>query len=488
MAPTVRSQRYLLTVEYIGSSFLGWQKQRTGRTVQGVLEEAFEKFVSQPVIISGSSRTDTGVHALGNTAHVEFERTSKRHPGEVLPPHDPTVVKRAVNHFLGQSRPQDVALVDVQCVPSTFHSRFAARERVYCYRMTSSSEPLSIFEQERTWHVPAPLDLQAMKEACALLEGHHDFSSFRASGCQANSPLRTLDELTVAEIPCWSLFTPALLKTAVVKSPKDQQQVLREGSCATEGKEETATRRQSPAASEGGKGIVLVPPVDGAEESWRWNTTELDSPEAKTKEEGGENGGGMLQANGTKEGRESAAGDSAAERKEQRECGEEGNALRAAVGSKRPGPLGEEVDEKERGTKRPNGQGRSPERLDVHRGSGPAGRTDGAEGSLPSSARWTGGPRNYVVVARARSFLYHQVRLMVGLIKAVGCGERSVADVKRILEARTPTAAPPMAPACGLYLAKVAYPVDERGFVVDVGHDNRPSQAEGLQDDSGDDD
>ncbi|PNX66590.1 tRNA pseudouridine synthase A-like protein, partial [Trifolium pratense] len=121
-------QRYLMAIEYIGTRFFGSQKQLTDRTVVGVLEEAFCKFVGQPVSIICSSRTDAGVHALSNVCHVDIERISKRKPGQVLQPHEPAVVRRAVNHFL-QKQHGDLMVIDVRCVPSDFHARYKAQER-----------------------------------------------------------------------------------------------------------------------------------------------------------------------------------------------------------------------------------------------------------------------------------------------------------------------------------------------------------------------
>ncbi|KAL0365000.1 UNVERIFIED_CONTAM: tRNA pseudouridine synthase A [Sesamum angustifolium] len=203
-------QRYLVAIEYIGTRFSGAQKQSTCRTVVGVLEDAFKKFIGQPVSIFCSSRTDAGVHALSNVCHVDVERISKRRPGEVLPPHDPSVVKRAVNHFL-QKNEGDIMVIDVRCVPSDFHSRYKAQERTYFYRLLSGKESLSTFEKDRAWHVPEDLDLLAMQKACQVLVGRHDFSSFRAAACQAKSPIRTLEELTVTEVAS-SPYFPSILE------------------------------------------------------------------------------------------------------------------------------------------------------------------------------------------------------------------------------------------------------------------------------------
>ncbi|XVF45914.1 hypothetical protein PTKIN_Ptkin02bG0246500 [Pterospermum kingtungense] len=305
MSKNPRAQRYLVAIEYIGTRFSGSQQQPNCRTVVGVLEEAFHKFIGQPVSIFCSSRTDAGVHALSNVCHVDAERISKRKPGEVLPPHEPSVVRRAVNHFL-QKNEGDISVIDVRCVPNDFHARYKAQERTYFYRLLSGSEPLSAFEKERAWHVPEKLDLRAMQEACKVLVGNHDFSSFRAAGCQANSPIRTLDELNVSEVPPTPYF-PSI-----------------------------AAEEQSNSSSH--------------------SDNVVDS-----------NGKTNL----------------------------------------------------EFGVRRRH--------------------------------------RCYVVTARARSFLYHQVRLLVGVLKCVGTGELTTSDVERILNAKTVTAASPMAPACGLYLGRVKY-------------------------------
>ncbi|XP_030539225.1 tRNA pseudouridine synthase A isoform X1 [Rhodamnia argentea] len=290
-----RAQRYLVAIEYIGTRFSGSQKQPNCRTVVGVLEEAFHKFIGQPVSVFCSSRTDAGVHALSNVCHVDVERISKRKPGEVLAPHEPLVVRRAVNHFLQKSE-GDISVIDVQCVPADFHARYRACERTYFYRLFSGPEPLSTFEKERAWHVTDELKLVSMQEACKVLVGEHDFSSFRASGCQANSPIRTLDELNVSE---------------VVSSPYFPSMVERR--------------------------------VESTNE-----VTDL--------------GFGMRKKH-----------------------------------------------------------------------------------------------RCLVVTARARSFLYHQVRLLVGVLKSVGMGDLTSSDVERILNAKDVTSASPMAPACGLYLGHVKY-------------------------------
>ncbi|CAH9079558.1 unnamed protein product [Cuscuta europaea] len=337
MNPNPRLQRYLIAIEYIGTRFAGAQQQSNCRTVVGVLEEAFKKFIGQPVSIFCSSRTDAGVHALSNVCHVDVERISKRKPDKVqslhaildaiftmgypktvslcfsigLPPHEPEVVKRAVNHFL-QKNEGDVTIIDVCSVAADFHARYKAQERTYFYRILCGPEPLSTFEKDRAWHVPEELDLLAMQQACRILVGHHDFSSFRAAACQAKSPIRSLDELSVTEVASTPYF-PSILEMY----PSD---------AVMSGLPETLN--------------------------------------AKTLE--GRNEFGVRRRH-----------------------------------------------------------------------------------------------RCLLVTARARSFLYHQVRLLVGVLKAVGSGDLGVPDVERILNAKTVTAASPMAPSSGLYLGHVKYDVED---------------------------
>lgn len=195
--------------------------------------------------------------------------------------------------------------------------------RRYFYRLLSGLEPLSTFEKDRAWHVPEELDLLAMQEACKVLVGHHDFSSFRAASCQAKSPMRTLDELHVSEVASTPYF-PSML-------------------------ERNGFTQEDLACS---------------------NKSETDLPLSSVS-----------------------------------------------------------IDDKLRGF---NG---------------------GANLGFGIKKRH----RCLVVTARARAFLYHQVRLLVGVLKAVGTGDLTISDVERILNAKTVTAASPMAPACGLYLGHVKY-------------------------------
>ncbi|MBF0563355.1 MAG: tRNA pseudouridine(38-40) synthase TruA [Alphaproteobacteria bacterium] len=174
--------RYKLTIEYVGTSFVGWQRQDNGYSVQQALEEAVAGFCQSHVTLHAAGRTDAGVHALGQVAHVTLPRD-----------YPPDRVRDALNAHL---RPRPVAVIGVETVCETFHARFSAVERRYLYRIVNRRAPVAL-EQDRAWWVPSRLDVPAMSQAALVLIGRHDFSTFRASECQANSPIRTLDELFV---------------------------------------------------------------------------------------------------------------------------------------------------------------------------------------------------------------------------------------------------------------------------------------------------
>ncbi len=174
--------RYKVTIEYHGSGFVGWQRQKNGPSVQQAVEEAIYRFSGEAVNVFAAGRTDAGVHALGQVAHFDIERHSS-----------PRTVRDAINFYL---KPAKVVVVNAEAVPQDFHARFSARERSYLYRITNRRAPLAL-ERGRTWWVPTPLDEALMADAARHLLGHHDFTSFRASNCQATSPVRTLDALDV---------------------------------------------------------------------------------------------------------------------------------------------------------------------------------------------------------------------------------------------------------------------------------------------------
>lgn len=175
--------RFRFTVEYDGRPFVGWQRQDNGSSVQQALEDAVFGFCGERAVVQGAGRTDAGVHALGQVAHVDIDK-----------PAVADTVRDAVNFHL---RPWPVAVLRVQAVDRQFHARFDATARRYRYRIVNRRAPLAL-DAGRAWPVNVPLDAGKMHEAAQRLVGQHDFSSFRAAMCQAKSPVKTLSSLTVS--------------------------------------------------------------------------------------------------------------------------------------------------------------------------------------------------------------------------------------------------------------------------------------------------
>lgn len=175
--------RYRLDIEYDGTGLVGWQRQDNGLSVQQCLEEAIFRFVHHPVQVIGAGRTDAGVHASGQVAHVDLETSI-----------DPHTIINATNFHL---RPHRIAVVAAQPVDENFHARFSAKGRRYQYRILNRLAP-PVLRHGRVWHVIAPLNIDLMVEGARHLIGRHDFSSFRALYCQAKSPVKTLDQLAVS--------------------------------------------------------------------------------------------------------------------------------------------------------------------------------------------------------------------------------------------------------------------------------------------------
>jgi tRNA pseudouridine38-40 synthase len=174
--------RYRLTIEYDGGPFVGWQRQDNGPSIQGALEDAIEKLSRTRVTVTGAGRTDAGVHALGQVAHFDLDKDFT-----------PDKVRDALNHFL---RPDPVVVLDAAAVPGDFHARFSATGRHYLFRILNRRAQPAL-ETGKVWHVQVALDAEAMHEAAQQLLGQHDFTTFRAAECQAQSPVKTLDRLDV---------------------------------------------------------------------------------------------------------------------------------------------------------------------------------------------------------------------------------------------------------------------------------------------------
>jgi tRNA pseudouridine38-40 synthase len=174
--------RYRITIEYDGTPFVGWQVQSSGTSVQGRLAEAIRRFCGEAVALRGAGRTDAGVHALGQVAHFDLAADWQPHK-----------VRDAVNFHL---KPEPVSVLDCRIVAGDFDARLSAIARHYLYRILHRRAPPAV-DKNRVWWVPRRLDRSAMAAAADRLVGRHDFTTFRAAGCQARSPVKTLDRFEV---------------------------------------------------------------------------------------------------------------------------------------------------------------------------------------------------------------------------------------------------------------------------------------------------
>ncbi|HEY4773347.1 MAG TPA: tRNA pseudouridine(38-40) synthase TruA [Xanthobacteraceae bacterium] len=174
--------RYKLVIEYDGTPFAGWQVQENGPSVQGALTAAIAAFAGEHASVQGAGRTDAGVHALGQVAHVDLAREW-----------DADTVRDALNAHL---RPHPVVVLSAEIVQENFDARFSAIRRHYLYRIVNRRADLAL-DRNRAWRIARPLDAAAMHQAAQRLVGRHDFTTFRAADCQAKSPVKTLDRLDV---------------------------------------------------------------------------------------------------------------------------------------------------------------------------------------------------------------------------------------------------------------------------------------------------
>jgi tRNA pseudouridine38-40 synthase len=191
--------RYKLTIEYDGTGYAGWQKQPDRPSIQGEIEAALFKFSGTPIEVVGAGRTDAGVHATAQVAHIDLPKA-----------YDPFRVMQGINFYLFNPKADSesdepaaipanrIAILNVEPVADDFKARFSAVKRHYLYRIINRRARLGL-EAGRAWHVVEPLDINAMNEAAKHLLGHHDFTSFRDSACQAKSPMKTLDRLEVRQ-------------------------------------------------------------------------------------------------------------------------------------------------------------------------------------------------------------------------------------------------------------------------------------------------
>ena len=177
--------RYALKIEYHGAPFVGWQRQVGLQSVQGAIEDALAKLEPRVHNIAAAGRTDAGVHGLGQVAHCDMERAW-----------DPFRLSEALNYHL---KPKPVAITACAAVADDFHARFSAQERRYLFRILSRRAPAT-HQEGLVWQVKYDLDVAAMQKAADYLFGKHDFTTFRSTICQAESPVKTLDHLSISQV------------------------------------------------------------------------------------------------------------------------------------------------------------------------------------------------------------------------------------------------------------------------------------------------
>ena len=173
---------YQIIIEYIGTNFVGWQIQKKGASIQGEVQKVLRKYIKKDLKLIGSGRTDSGVHALGQSAHftINYKIQSKK-------------ILNTLNHFL---KKKGISILSIANKKKDFHSRFSAKERKYLYIIVNREAPLT-FYQDKAWHVRNKLNLNLMKRGAKILEGKHNFSAYRSSSCGAKSPLRTLKKIQI---------------------------------------------------------------------------------------------------------------------------------------------------------------------------------------------------------------------------------------------------------------------------------------------------
>ena len=175
--------KYHILIEYVGTNFRGWQVQKKGKTIQGLIQEKISKILKEKIILFGSGRTDTGVHALEQSAHFECKNRIKNYDKFI----------KSLNHFLNKDF---VTILNLKKKNKNFHSRFSTKMRIYKYVIINRLSR-QVLDKNRGWHVMNNLDLKIMKKAAKKLVGTNDFSTFRASSCRAKSPIKTMKSVKI---------------------------------------------------------------------------------------------------------------------------------------------------------------------------------------------------------------------------------------------------------------------------------------------------
>ena len=175
--------RYQILIEYVGTSFVGWQIQKKGNSIQKVVQITLSKLLKQKILLYGSGRTDSGVHALEQSAHFDVKNKIQ----------NIDKIIKSLNYFLNNKM---ISIIDIKRKNNNFHARYSAKERIYLYIIRNRVSP-SILNKDREWHIRKKLDLNLIKKGSKKLIGKHDFSTFRSSNCSAKSPVRTINEIII---------------------------------------------------------------------------------------------------------------------------------------------------------------------------------------------------------------------------------------------------------------------------------------------------
>ena len=175
--------RYQIKIEYDGTDFVGWQYQKNGKSVQGVLQKILLQFLKKKIIVVGSGRTDSGVHAIEQSAHIDLEKKI----------FEKKKFLQSLNFYL---RNYPIAITDIKEKDQNFHARHSAKKRTYKYLIINRMSP-PVLKKNRAWHIRKKLDVKVMKKGSKMLLGTHDFSTFRTSSCQAKSPIKTMEKISI---------------------------------------------------------------------------------------------------------------------------------------------------------------------------------------------------------------------------------------------------------------------------------------------------
>ena len=175
--------KYQILIEYVGTSFVGWQIQKNGTSIQQTIQQVLSKLLSQKVIIYGSGRTDAGVHAIEQSAHFEVSKKIQ----------DSTKLLKSLNFFLNK---KNISIIKIIKRNKKFHARYSAKERSYIYLIRNNQSP-SMINKNREWHIIKKIDLITLEKGAKKLMGTHDFSTFRAANCNAKSPIRTINKIQI---------------------------------------------------------------------------------------------------------------------------------------------------------------------------------------------------------------------------------------------------------------------------------------------------